>query len=250
MAAAIRLQNVSKCFRRHFHARPTTLKTYLLRECWQRRQRLCEVTWAVQDISLDVERGTTMGIVGRNGSGKSTLRQLMRGVFRPTNGSVWIGGKRSAEGGLVRQPHTIARPARCSGVGLHTGCAAIVTVHPAPPDTGLVFFLKAGRERVPLPASVFNLQPAQLCTALGGNGASVKSVEHLPSALHGLDIDNAFIELDAPEVPAMDGSAGPFVRLIKEAGIVPQGRRRPVLKILRPRQIPDIPIPEISTVIR
>jgi lipopolysaccharide transport system ATP-binding protein len=96
MAPAIRLQNVSKCFRRHPHARLTTLKTYLLRECWQRRQRPCDVTWAVQDISLDIERGATVGIVGRNGSGKSTLLHLMRGVFRPTSGSVWIGGKLSA----------------------------------------------------------------------------------------------------------------------------------------------------------
>jgi len=96
MAAAIRLQGVSKSFRRHSERYSTSLKTYALRDLWRRRSRTDEVTWAVRDVDLTVEQGCTVGIIGRNGSGKSTLLHLIRGMFRPTSGTVWVGGRMSA----------------------------------------------------------------------------------------------------------------------------------------------------------
>jgi len=139
----------------------------------------------------------------------------------------------------MRQQQTVAHSVSCSGVGLHTGEPATLTLRPAPPDTGIVFILNEADGPVMLNASVHHLVPTELCTALSMNGTSVKTVEHVLSALVGLEIDNAFVEIDAPEVPVMDGSAGPFVRLIKEAGIVRQDRQQPFLKILRPITVAD-----------
>ncbi len=96
MPAAIRLAGVSKCYRRQSERSPTTLKTYLVRDLWQRRRSGSEVTWAVRDVSLTVERGATVAIIGRNGSGKSTLLNLVGGIVRPTSGSVGVDGRTSA----------------------------------------------------------------------------------------------------------------------------------------------------------
>src|SRR5574341_612369 len=139
----------------------------------------------------------------------------------------------------MRHQQTVARSVACSGVGLHTGEPATLTLRPAPPDTGIVFIVDDGDRPVMLNASVHHLVPTELCTALSMNGTSVKTVEHVLAALVGLEIDNAFVEIDAPEVPVLDGSAGPFVRLIKSAGIVRQERRQPFLKILRPITVAD-----------
>jgi lipopolysaccharide transport system ATP-binding protein len=93
---AIRLAGVSKCYRRRWARAPTTLKTYLIRELWRRRRGDPEVTWAVRDVSLTVERGATVAIIGRNGSGKSTLLNLVGGIVKPTSGSVDVDGRTSA----------------------------------------------------------------------------------------------------------------------------------------------------------
>ena len=79
----------------------------------------------------------------------------------------------------------------------------------------------------------------ELCTAISGNGFQVKTIEHILAALAGLDIDNAYVELDASEAPAMDGSSAHFVRLIRSAGVVSQTRRQPYLKITRPLEVVD-----------
>lgn len=139
----------------------------------------------------------------------------------------------------MRYQQTVARSVSCFGVGLHTGSPASVTLRPAPPDHGIVFLLNDGQQKVSLNASVHHLVPTELCTALSVNGTSVKTVEHILSALVGLEIDNVIVEVDAPEVPVMDGSAGPFVRLIKQAGILAQDRRQPFLKIIRPIEVVD-----------
>jgi len=81
--------------------------------------------------------------------------------------------------------------------------------------------------------------PTELCTAISGNGFQVKTIEHVLAALAGLNIDNAYVELDAGEAPAMDGSAAHFVRLIRSAGIVSQSRRQSFLKITRPLEVMD-----------
>jgi len=139
----------------------------------------------------------------------------------------------------MRQQQTVAQSVSCFGVGLHTGTPATLTLHPAPPDSGIVFRLNDGQRQIALNASVHHLVPTELCTALSLNGTSVQTVEHILSALVGLEIDNVIVEVDAPEVPVMDGSAGPFVRLIKKAGILRQDRRQPFLKIIRPIEVVD-----------
>ena len=140
----------------------------------------------------------------------------------------------------MRRQHTISQPVSCSGIGLHTGQPVTLTLTPAPPDTGIVFVRhQAGGTTVSLSASIGNLVATELCTALSVNGSVIKTVEHVLAALMGLDVDNVFVELDGGEVPAMDGSAGAFVRLIRKAGIVAQDRPQPYLKILRPIEVVD-----------
>jgi UDP-3-O-[3-hydroxymyristoyl] N-acetylglucosamine deacetylase len=140
----------------------------------------------------------------------------------------------------VRQQQTLARSVSCSGVGLHTAQPATLTLHPAPPDTGIVFVLSGARGPVLFGASIRNVVETELCTALRSDGMMVQTVEHVLSALAGLEIDNAYVELDAAEVPVMDGSAGPFVRLIRMAGLRCQEKRQPFLKIMQPIEVQDV----------
>ena len=134
----------------------------------------------------------------------------------------------------MRYQQTVRQPVSCKGVGLHSGRPVTLTLRPAPADTGMVFVRKQGEQAVALRASVGNLTPAELCTAISGQGISIRTIEHVLSALVGLEVDNVFVDLDAEEVPAMDGSAAEFVRLIRTAGIVPQKRMQPILKITKP----------------
>jgi UDP-3-O-[3-hydroxymyristoyl] N-acetylglucosamine deacetylase len=121
--------------------------------------------------------------------------------------------------------HTIKRPVTLEGVGLHSGKPARVTISPAPENTGIVF--KAGTDRIAAaPESVVN---SHYATTIGKNGTRVQTVEHLMAAAAGLGIDNLEIEVDGPEIPALDGSAKPFVSLLAAAGRNQQSaRRRPL----------------------
>jgi UDP-3-O-[3-hydroxymyristoyl] N-acetylglucosamine deacetylase len=139
----------------------------------------------------------------------------------------------------MRQQQTISRSIACSGVGLHTGQPVTLTLSPAPPDTGVVFVRHQTGGAVSLSASINHLVPTELCTALSVAGTQIKTVEHVLAALAGLEIDNVFVELDGGEVPAMDGSASSFVRLIRAAGVVAQERRQPYLKVVRPIEVTD-----------
>lgn len=114
-----------------------------------------------------------------------------------------------------------------------------MTLRPAQANTGVVFVNRNGKNGASLAASIKHLVPTELCTAISGNGFQVKTIEHVLAALAGLEIDNAYVELDADEAPVMDGSAVHFVRLIRSAGIVPQGRRQPYLKITQPLEVVD-----------
>ena len=128
---------------------------------------------------------------------------------------------------------TLKREIGCSGIGLHTGNKVSLTLKPAGPDTGICF------TRVDLPdAPVIEAKNTQvvathLATSLGYNGHRISTVEHLMAALSGLGIDNAAIELDASEVPIMDGSAAPFIELIRSAGLKRQEKPKKYLSIKR-----------------
>lgn len=132
---------------------------------------------------------------------------------------------------------TLQREVVCAGRGLHTGQEATVRIKPAPADSGVVFCrTDAGAD---IPARVENITNSTLATTIGANGTSVQTVEHLLAALYGLEVHNVRIEIDGPEVPAMDGSAAPFVRMIAQAGIVEQNRHKKLLIIKEPVEISD-----------
>jgi UDP-3-O-[3-hydroxymyristoyl] N-acetylglucosamine deacetylase len=139
----------------------------------------------------------------------------------------------------VRLQQTVANSASCKGVGLHTGKPVMLTIRPAPADTGVVFVNRNGHAGASLAASVDHLVATELCTAISGNGFQVKTIEHVLAALAGLNVDNAYVDIDASEAPVMDGSSAPFVRLIESAGVVSQNRLRSFLKITRPLEIVD-----------
>ena len=139
----------------------------------------------------------------------------------------------------MRLQQTVANSASCKGVGLHTGKPVMLTIRPAPADTGVVFVNRNGHAGASLAASVDHLVATELCTAISGNGFQVKTIEHVLAALAGLNVDNAYVDIDASEAPVMDGSSAPFVRLIELAGVVSQNRLRSFLKITRPLEIVD-----------
>ena len=117
------------------------------------------------------------------------------------------------------------------GIGLHSGDRVQLTLRPAPADTGIVFRRTDLRPIVEIPACPENVTDTRLSTTLERCGASVATVEHLMAVLAGLAGDNAYIDVDASEVPIMDGSAGPFVFLVQSAGIREQDRPRRYIRI-------------------
>ncbi|MCH4561676.1 UDP-3-O-acyl-N-acetylglucosamine deacetylase [Halomonas sp. EGI 63088] len=133
---------------------------------------------------------------------------------------------------MIRQ-RTLKNVIRATGVGLHSGKKVYLTLRPAPVDTGIVFVRTDLNPEVRIPARAENVTDTTLCTALSAGGAKVATVEHLMSALAGLGIDNAYVDVSAPEVPIMDGSAGPFVFLIQSAGIAEQGAAKKFIRIKR-----------------
>jgi UDP-3-O-[3-hydroxymyristoyl] N-acetylglucosamine deacetylase len=139
----------------------------------------------------------------------------------------------------VRAQQTLAKAVSCAGVGLHSGQPVTLTIKPAPTNTGVVFINRNGKNGASLAASIKHVVPTELCTAISGNGFQVKTIEHVLSALAGLDVDNVYVELDAGEAPVMDGSAAHFVRLIQSVGVVSQNRRQPYLKVTRPIEVVD-----------
>ncbi|SHF49910.1 UDP-3-O-[3-hydroxymyristoyl] N-acetylglucosamine deacetylase [Modicisalibacter ilicicola DSM 19980] len=133
---------------------------------------------------------------------------------------------------MIKQ-RTLKNTMRATGVGLHSGEKVCLTLRPAPANTGIVFVRTDLDPEVRIPARAENVTDTTLCTALSSEGVKVATVEHLMSAFAGLGIDNVFVELDAPEVPIMDGSAGPFVFLIQSAGIEEQNAPKKFIRIKR-----------------
>ncbi len=119
------------------------------------------------------------------------------------------------------------------GVGLHSGERVQLTLRPAPPDSGIIFRRVDVDPAVEIPAVLANVGDTRLSTALRSKEVRISTVEHLLSALSGLGIDNAIVDLTAAEVPIMDGSAGPFVFLIQSAGVEQQVAAKRFLRIKR-----------------
>ena len=125
---------------------------------------------------------------------------------------------------------TLSSKIKASGVGLHTGKKITLTLNPARVNTGIIF-VRTDLKSDPIQASLENVHDTRLSTTLSNNTAKISTVEHLLSALAGLGIDNALVELDGPEVPIMDGSARPFVFMIQSAGIQEQNDPKKFIKI-------------------
>ena len=120
---------------------------------------------------------------------------------------------------------------RATGVGLHSGDTIYLTLRPAASNTGIIFRRVDLDPVVEIKATAENVGETSLSTTLVQHGHRVSTAEHLLSALAGLGIDNAYIDLNGPEVPIMDGSAGPFVFLIQSAGIEEQSVAKQFIRI-------------------
>jgi UDP-3-O-[3-hydroxymyristoyl] N-acetylglucosamine deacetylase len=134
---------------------------------------------------------------------------------------------------MIRQ-RTLKNVIRATGVGLHTGEKVYLTLRPAAPNTGIRFRRVDLAEPVVIDANPESVGETILSTTLVKNGVKVSTVEHLLSAFAGLGIDNAFVDVSAPEVPIMDGSAGPFVFLIQSAGVEEQNAAKKFIRIKKP----------------
>ncbi|MCH6482966.1 UDP-3-O-acyl-N-acetylglucosamine deacetylase [Pseudoxanthomonas sp. LH2527] len=139
----------------------------------------------------------------------------------------------------MAQQRTLKNVIRATGVGLHSGEKVYMTLRPAPVDTGIVFRRIDLAPVVEIPASAELVTETTLCTGLTCEGAKVQTVEHLMSAMAGLGVDNAYVELSSAELPIMDGSAGPFVFLIQSAGIAEQDAPKRFIRILRPVEVTE-----------
>jgi UDP-3-O-[3-hydroxymyristoyl] N-acetylglucosamine deacetylase len=139
---------------------------------------------------------------------------------------------------MIKQ-RTLKNIIRATGVGLHSGEKVYLTLKPAPVNTGIVFCRADLDPVVQIPARAENVGDTTLSTTLVSGDVKVDTVEHLLSAMAGLGIDNAYVELSASEVPIMDGSAGPFVFLIQSAGLEEQDAPKKFIRILREVSVED-----------
>ena len=139
---------------------------------------------------------------------------------------------------MIKQ-RTPKKVIQATGVGLHSGDKVLLTLRPAPINTGIVFRRTDLSPVVEIPASYEHVSDTMLCTSLQHRGAKVATVEHLLSALAGLGIDNAYVDINAAEIPIMDGSAAPFVFLIQSAGIREQTAPKRFIRILKTIRVED-----------
>jgi len=134
---------------------------------------------------------------------------------------------------------TISNSVSMEGIGLHTGARTGMVLRPAPPGTGIVF-RRGVRERVvSIPAVAASVANTRFATVLGHQGLTVSTVEHFLAALAGCRVDNLWVDIDGPEIPARDGSALPFVDLLQKAGTRRQHVPRKYLSIIRPVSVID-----------
>jgi UDP-3-O-[3-hydroxymyristoyl] N-acetylglucosamine deacetylase len=139
---------------------------------------------------------------------------------------------------MIKQ-RTLKNAIRATGVGLHTGEKVYLTLRPAPVNSGIVFRRTDLSEPVEIKADPMHVSDTRMSTTLEQDGAKISTVEHLMAAFAGLGIDNAYVDVTAPEVPIMDGSAGPFVFLLQSAGIEEQTAPKQFIRIKKPVHIED-----------
>ncbi|MBQ9221147.1 MULTISPECIES: UDP-3-O-acyl-N-acetylglucosamine deacetylase [Succinivibrio] len=129
---------------------------------------------------------------------------------------------------------TILKPVSMTGIGLHSGAKVEVAFRPAPADTGIVYTRTDLNPNVTMKCTADNVKDTQLCTALvNESGVRISTVEHLTAALSALGIDNLFIDVNAPEIPVMDGSAQPFIYLFASVGIQELSSPKKFLRVVR-----------------
>jgi UDP-3-O-[3-hydroxymyristoyl] N-acetylglucosamine deacetylase len=134
---------------------------------------------------------------------------------------------------------TLKTTIKATGVGLHTGARVELALRPAAPDMGIVFHRVDLDPPASIPADAAHVGDTRLSSTLKQDGVSIATVEHLMSALAGLGIDNLHVDVAGPEIPILDGSAGPFVFLLQAAGILEQDAPKRYLRILLPVEVKD-----------
>jgi UDP-3-O-[3-hydroxymyristoyl] N-acetylglucosamine deacetylase len=139
---------------------------------------------------------------------------------------------------MIKQ-RTLKNSIRATGVGLHTGEKIYLTLRPAAVNTGIVFRRIDLDEPVEIKADPHNVGDTRLSTTLVKDDVRISTVEHLLSAIAGMGIDNVYVDVSAPEVPIMDGSAGPFVFLVQSAGVIEQNAPKRFIRIKRSVKVED-----------
>jgi len=134
---------------------------------------------------------------------------------------------------------TIAEKVTCTGIGLHTGAPVELALHPARAYSGVVFERTDTTHPTEIPARPDCVTSTQHATTVGRGGATIGTVEHLLAACYGLGVDNLRVEVRGPEIPVMDGSADPFVYLLRQAGLFEQSAPRRVLRVREPVEVRD-----------
>ena len=133
---------------------------------------------------------------------------------------------------------TIQRPVEVQGIGLHTAVRSCLRLLPAPVNRGVVF-RRTDLDNFEIEAHVRNVARVSYATSLMKQGVLLSTTEHLLAALYSCGIDNVYAEIDALEVPILDGSAKPFIELLERAGIRRQRKQRPYIRVLKPLEFRD-----------
>ncbi|MFH2047483.1 MAG: UDP-3-O-acyl-N-acetylglucosamine deacetylase [Pseudomonadota bacterium] len=132
---------------------------------------------------------------------------------------------------------TIKKTVCCSGIGVHSGKKVNLSIKPAPDNYGIKFVRTDLLDKPSIPARFSMVVDTSLATVIGHNGFIVSTIEHIMAAFAGLSIDNVIVELDSYEMPIMDGSAAPFTRMLKEAGIIAQNSPRYYFVVTEPIEL-------------
>ena len=132
---------------------------------------------------------------------------------------------------MIKQ-RTLKQATKVTGIGLHSGKKVTLTLRPVPANTGIIYARTDLEPAVYFPASAESIRDTQLCTCMiNDDGVRISTVEHLNAAMAALGLDNLIVEVDAPEIPIMDGSASPFIYLLLDAGIEEQNAAKKFIRI-------------------